>query len=495
MSIGRNVLKLTFSKIATLLIGFVTAPIIARLFGPKHFGVYQIFVSIAGVISAIACLRYELSIPLAKDEKEASASFTLSVLISLFFFIVVLAVIPFGKEKIAQWFKSPELKSFLWLLPISVFIVSFRSSLGYWAAREERFGVKAWSDFSASLGGKVTTITWVLIIGASAAGLFTGYFTSLLVGILVLLAFLSRKLASDIKSTHLNFEMLWTIAKRHKKFPIFSSWSGLLNVLSVQLPPIILGLYFSTTVVGYYSLGKRFIGLPMQLLGNSIAQVFFPAMAKEYNKTGDLSKIVSNMFKRLVQIGVFPMVALGFLGVPLFGFVFGEKWIEAGVYAQILSGWMFFVFITSPLSKVFSILKRQEIGLAFNIVTISSRLFGLILGAILGGPRLALTGYMIASVITRCALMRWILYYSDVSRRWSGMLILKYMLLSSCLLLIPIGSIFWFFNNRFLVLGGFMLAALIYTWILIKTDPTIHNEFTKLFIGIPKLVKDKKIGS
>jgi len=77
--------------------------------------------------------------------------------------MLVLAVIPFGKEKIAQWFRLPELKSFLCLLPISVFIVGFSNSLGYWAAREERFGVKAWSAFGSCLGGKVTTIAWALI--------------------------------------------------------------------------------------------------------------------------------------------------------------------------------------------------------------------------------------------------------------------------------------------------------------------------------------------
>ena len=331
MSIGRNVLKLTTSKVAAQVIGFVTAPIIARLYAPEHFGVQQLFMSIAVVIGVITCLRYELSIPLGKDEKEASASFsfTLSVLISLLFSAIVLATIPFGREKIAHWFKSPELKQLLWLLPISIFIGGFSKPLGYWAAREERFGAKAWASFGASLVSRAITIGWAVIIGASVAGLFAGYFASMIVGILLLLVFLSRKLISDIKNAHLDFGTLWAVAKHHKKFPIFTTWSGLLNSFSFQLPPMILGLYYSTTVVGYYSLGYRLISLPMGLLGGSIAQVFFPTAAKEYNEKGTLSKIVSSMFKRLVQIGVFPMVALGFLGAPLFNFIFGDKWIEA----------------------------------------------------------------------------------------------------------------------------------------------------------------------
>ena len=47
MSIGRNVLKLLSSKVATQILSFATAPIIARLYSPDDFGVRQIFLSIA----------------------------------------------------------------------------------------------------------------------------------------------------------------------------------------------------------------------------------------------------------------------------------------------------------------------------------------------------------------------------------------------------------------------------------------------------------------
>jgi hypothetical protein len=38
-SFGTNVLKLLLSKIATQAISFITAPIIARIFLPEHFGI------------------------------------------------------------------------------------------------------------------------------------------------------------------------------------------------------------------------------------------------------------------------------------------------------------------------------------------------------------------------------------------------------------------------------------------------------------------------
>ena len=204
MSIGRNVLKLLSSKVATQVIAFVTAPIIARLYSPDDFGIRQLFMSISTVIVVITCLQYELSIPLGKDEKEASASFTLSLFFTLIFTLVVLAAVPVLKGKIAQWFKAPELKVFLWLLPISVFIGGLGNSLRYWAAREGIFGAMAWSNFGSSLSGRLITIAWAVIIGSSAAGLFAGYFAGAAFGLLLILVFLSRRLVFDIKNAHLN---------------------------------------------------------------------------------------------------------------------------------------------------------------------------------------------------------------------------------------------------------------------------------------------------
>ena len=152
MSIGRNVLKLTSSRIATQAIAFVTAPIIARLYLPEHFGVRQIFVSIASVVGVVTCLRYELSIPLGKDKKEVSASFVLSLFFALIFTLMSLAVVFVAKERVARWFKVPELEMFLWLLPAVVFIGGLQKSLRcYWAEQGQRFGVIAWAHYNSAL--------------------------------------------------------------------------------------------------------------------------------------------------------------------------------------------------------------------------------------------------------------------------------------------------------------------------------------------------------
>lgn len=490
-SIGNNVLKLLSSKVAVQIISLITAPILTRLFLPEHYGVTQIYNSISGVIIVIACLRYELSIPLGKNKREVMASFVLSVFIVVAFALIVLTIVPFIKDKIAIRFKTPELEKFLWILPLSILIGGFGQALKYYASQQGKFGSIAWADFISSGIDKFFLISLSLIIGASATLFFAGSILYLVLGILILLAFLFKKLISDIKSSELNFNSVWAIAKKHRKFPIFGIWSGLLNTISLQLPPVILGLYYSTANVGYYSLGHKMSGLPMVLLGGSISQVFFPAAAKEYNETGLLTNIVGNTFKRLIQIGIFPILLLGFLGKPLFVFVFGSQWTEAGVYAQILSMSVFFQFLSSPISNVFSILNRQGAGLLFNIGLLSIRMTAIFLVARISGPRLALSSYTIASLIGYLYYSYWILHNSFVSIRWSIIILFKYAVLSS-LLLIPAVYFTWFGWNMIYISISVFLAILAYLYILYRYESGFHNiviQFTN------KLKKHSKVCS
>lgn len=469
MSIGRNVAKLTSGRIAAQAIVFVTAPIIARLFLPEHFGILQIFVSIVSVVGVVTCLRYELSIPLGKDKKEVSASFVLSLFFAFIFTLVTLAVVFVARERVARWFKVPELEMFLWLLPVVVFIGGLQKPLRYYAAREGKFGAMAWSGFASAAGGALVVTAWGLTIGASVTGLFAGYVASALFGVLILLVLSIRKLASDIRNAHLSFGMIWTTAKQHKKFPIFSTWSGLLNTASLQLPPIMLGLYFSTAVVGYYSLGYRLVSLPLGLLSGSIAQVFFPAIAKEYNDTGVLSEIVSNVFKRLVQIGVFPIMVIGLYGSELFRFILGEQWGEAGVYAQILSIVFLVSFVTSPLTALFAVKQCQGQGLVYNVALVSSRLLALSLAGYMRNPRILLGAYAMASSIVYIFTLAWLLRISNVSLRWGGKVMLKY-ILGTGILLLPMSFFVYRKYSIAVVLGSMAFGAICYMWVLYRTD-------------------------
>jgi len=478
-SFGANVLKLLSSKIATQTISFITAPIIARIFLPEHFGTVQLFSSISGVIVVISCLCYEFSIPLGRDKNEVMASFIISVISALAITLVSFILVLILKAKVAIWLKSPELETFLWFLPLTVLLGGVGTAIRSYASRSGKFGAMAWADFGSVSGSIFITIPFGLIFGASAKFLFIGQITGMILSILILFIFLSREFLSEARTANLSLGYIWEVARYHKKFPIYDTWGGLFNSISMQLPPIILGAYFSTTVVGYYSLGNRFVGLPMALLGGSIAQVFFPSAAKEYNETGKLTNIVSNTFKRLVQIGVFPFMILGYFGGPLFGFVFGENWLEAGIYTQILSIYVIFQFISSPLSTVFSIFKRQGTCSLLTLSQLINRMVVLIIFAQFGIARNCLIAYSVVSSIFYILIFYFVYRFSKASISSGIKVLVKYAILSFILLL-PVLFVVQITANIYFMLIALVIDIVLYLFILYRIDLDIRNAMHKI---------------
>jgi len=222
MSLGRNILKILSSKVAVQLITFATFPILARIFTPEVFGIRQVFSSIFAILAVICCLRYELSIPLGRDKKEAASSFLLSVFLTVVFAAAAVVAVAFLKDDVARWYKMPELEVFLWLLPLFVLVSGVGMALRYWAGYEKRFGAIAWAGLGSALGQKPVSLVWALVFGATVTALFVGAFGQIAVAVILFTVFLGRGLIRDIKSSDIDFKAIWSVAKRHKKFPIFS---------------------------------------------------------------------------------------------------------------------------------------------------------------------------------------------------------------------------------------------------------------------------------
>lgn len=67
-----DVLRLVSGTGLTQLIGVLAAPILTRLYAPEAFGVAALFASLTGIPGVLACMRYELSIVLPDNDREAA---------------------------------------------------------------------------------------------------------------------------------------------------------------------------------------------------------------------------------------------------------------------------------------------------------------------------------------------------------------------------------------------------------------------------------------
>ena len=389
-----NVLKLVSGSVIAQILGILLIPVITRLYSPDDFGVFQLFLSISGILVIFSCLSYQLAIMLPKEDEDSANILALCCILITIISGISVGIFLIFSDWIGMILNTPEISQYLVYVPLIVFLDGLFIALTYWLSRKKQFGLIATAQVVNSISGKGIQIG-IGMYAASAFGLIIGLTVSYAASVAVIVRSIYEDLPLFKKVT---WDHIRNLAIRYKKFPLLTSWSSGANTLSTNIAPLLLAYYFTPEIVGYFAVANMVVFLPMGLLGSATSQVFFQKACDEKNKTGSVAHIVREIQLRLISIGMFPMFVLMIIGADLFAFVLGSQWAVAGQYAGILAPWLLFVFIASPLSTIFAVLERQTVDLSFNILILISRGVVLVIGGLSGDPYIALLLYSITGV-------------------------------------------------------------------------------------------------
>jgi len=339
------------------------SPILTRLYTPEDFGVFALFVAITSIFGSIANGRYELAIMLPRKDEDAinimALGFIINVVLSLFLLFVVIVF----HDNILNVLNNKEISPWLYLVPISVFLMGLFNLLNYFNNRKKFYKDLAKANVYKSIGMAIVQLS-LGFLKAGAFGLISGQIFSQIIS--------NTKLFLNIKKLNLFKEIkkikIIALGKRYIDFPKFSMWAILANTLAVQLTNILISSFYGIKTLGFYSLAQRMLGMPSSLIGASIGQVFFEEATKEKQKTGKAIKTFNSTLKKLLIISIPSFAFLYFIIEDLFAFIFGEEWRIAGKYAQIIIPLFAIRFVVAPLSNINNIFELQKIALLWQLV-------------------------------------------------------------------------------------------------------------------------------
>lgn len=386
---AENVLKLMTGSVVAQGLAFVVTPLLTRVYAPEAFGLAALFTAITGIVAAVSCLRYELAIMLPENDQDACNLVAACMGFVLLFTVLTAIFLYFAGDLVVLLLNSSDMQRYLWLMPVSVFAGGTFLALRYWFTRHKRFGAISKAQILSSGIVQADKLGMGYAGHATGGSLIVANLIGQLASVVMLGAFMLRN-DWQIFRASIGWKKLQHNIKAYKNFPIYSTWSVLLNTASLYMPAIILSVYFSHEIVGFYALGRAVLGIPLTLLGGAIGQVFFQKASQVRHHKKELSRVVEAVFKRLMSLGMLPIVMLMFVGEDIFVVAFGEHWAEAGIYVQILALLVFFQFISSPISMLFSVLDQQRQGLYFNLLLFATRMAALIVGGISGDVRLTM---------------------------------------------------------------------------------------------------------
>lgn len=342
-----------FAQAITLLL----SPVITRIYSPEEFGVVTVFSAIVGVFVVYASLRYERTIPIAESKEMSVNMLTLSFIILSIFSITIGGILLITGNTFLRLFDGELIYKYRLLIPIGIFLSGTYEILNQWALKEKNFKGIGKTKFSQSISGNGIKIG-LGVLGIGPVGLIIGRIASQSAGI----PLLGKSLLKDRRYfTNVSFkDMQWGL-KRYYHFPIYSGPSKFIHNMTTQLPIMFLAGLFGGQIVGLYGLANSVIKMPMELIGTSVANVFYGEIAGLGKENPEKIKaLTQKLQKKLILVGSMPLIVLLLFGPLLFSLVFGEEWYQAGEYARLLSVLVFFNFITTPISNVSSVFEKMK---------------------------------------------------------------------------------------------------------------------------------------
>lgn len=363
-SFAQNVTLLTSGTTFAQGLAVLSLPLLTRLYTPHDFELLAVYAAILGIVTVASCLRYNLAIPMPKDDADGIA--LLAIALSAAAIISLLLVLPalIFSTQTAVLLGQPDLEPYLWMVPLGVFLASAYNALQYWATRKKRFGLVTRTRVTRSIGGFGAQASLGMIT-TSPFGLILGHMLYGGLGVIGLVRNLRHLDGAAVRT--LSLKRVMTQAAENRKFPLWSVPEAILNKAAIHLPLILIAATAVGPEAGFLMLAMRVIGLPTGMIGSSIAQVFAAEAPAKY-RDGLLATFTMQTMWALFKFGAPPIIVIGCISPLAFSLVFGSEWERAGVLVAWLTPCAVLQFVASPVSISLAVIGRQKMAMLLQLV-------------------------------------------------------------------------------------------------------------------------------
>lgn len=362
----RNLLILSGGTFISQLIPFAISPFLTRLYTPDQFSSLELVLRISAFFAVISTLRFDIAIPLPKEDDKAYQLFTLSFFSTLVTSLLCLLLFTIFQIPITQFLDNPGFNKWLLFIPILVLLMGVAQAGSNSLLRIGRYRFISLFRIVDSGLNNVGKIAFALLISGSVFSLilpnFIGAFFLAILPVLALKSYVKKNnLSTDIgklKKTFVEFS----------EFPKVNLPNALIDVLHLSAVVIIIAHFFGAAALGLYALKVRILKTPSIVIGNSAGQIFYQTASKMHADGLSIAPLFLKYLSYFILVGLIIFIPFTLAGPIIFSLVFGESWKFAGELAQVTSIWMFLGFIASAFSYVPVILKKQKTVLLLSLI-------------------------------------------------------------------------------------------------------------------------------
>ena len=389
---ARNVAVLSIGTAIAQAIGILVTPILTRIFTPADYGLVALFGAVTGICATVITLRYEIRVLLPETDGEAKNIVILVGLLALAMGGGLIAISIVMPEALRQWMGLSQLGIWLTVAVAASIATAIIGVISNWFNRRAEFRKMATLRIvQALIGAACGLITGFL---AAKNGLLYAQVVALLLGLMLFLYFGYQSGIHRVSPL-----ALVAVAKMHRRAPIYLLPTALLDVFTVQLPFILITLWFSSEATGQYRMAYALLAVPGALVGGAIAQVFYQRFSAVWPDADAAKTLLVKTWKTLALFGLVPLIIFMLFGEKIFSIALGQSWGEAGLMAAVLAPVVFASLIHSPTSTTFIVMGLEDRILYFGLAVLLYRPLSLYVGFRLDNIYIGLGLFVVLEIV------------------------------------------------------------------------------------------------
>lgn len=373
--LARNVFKVAGGTALAHAILAALSPVFTRLYGPDEFATYGVFLSFVGTVGAIIAARYDVAMIAAKEAEER-----LTLLVASLVLVVPVAL---GLGGVLWQLRAHDVLSYgvlpAWAVPATVLFLlalGWQTAMRYHFVGRGEFGLVSRVIVAQGIGRAVLT-TACGLAPWGWLGLFLGELAGRGLGLRVQ----ARAVAAALRGFRPPAGAIRRTLTRYWKYPVLSLPSTLVDSMAAALPIPLVATAFGMIATGHFTLVQRLGAIPAGLVGAAVGDALQFELTRHAAESPDQLRACFVRVARTLALGSAPLGLLAMvLGPPLFGYVFGREWADAGLLVSILTPMMCASLVASPLSRSLAVVDRPELKLIYDASAILATVLPIVLG-------------------------------------------------------------------------------------------------------------------
>src|SRR5690606_1181995 len=265
----RNVGLLSGGTVGARAIGLLAAPFLSRIYEPSDFALLAVVTSLSSTLFAASSLSYDQAIAVTRREAESSNLFVVSLLLVGALGVILLVpalVFPHG---IAGLLNNPELAVWAWTIPVVVVARGWLQVAGFLCVRNAWFAVIGAAALAEGVVAAAAKLGLAYLWGPDPGAMLIGAILGIGAGVATFAG--GPRLRPPGSGRHrMSKARMIAAVKRYREFPLFNSWTTLLNAVSENINVLLFSAFFSPAVVGAYSFARRTVSVPVTYLGTNV---------------------------------------------------------------------------------------------------------------------------------------------------------------------------------------------------------------------------------